>query len=227
MKNTLESADSSEKVNPENQTPTSIESQKSKSDKAFMSGVHNIQTYVYLAYAYILIMGIASDSIFYKFMGINIISYSNVLDVILSPLVHLIDSLALLVAIVAMPLVAFLYIKLLRFLVSKSKKKSKLASHDLIVGNLKNQVFVMTGIMIFAGLIGSGFGQGSQMSDRMKRKDLKPNHEIIFRNGESKKVHLIGSNSGFVFYVDKDESVVSISPIQENIVVMKKISEKN
>lgn len=227
MNNTIESADSSEKVNPENQTPTSIESQKSKSDNAFMSGVHNIQTYVYLAYAYILIMGIASDSIFYKFMGINIISYSNVLDVILSPLVHLIDSLGLLIAITAMPLIAFLYIKLLRFLVSKSKKKNELASHDLIVGNMKMQVFVMTGIMVFAGFIGSGVGKGSKMSEKMATKSLKPNHEITFRSGESKKVHLIGSNSGFVFYVEKTDSVVSVSPIQENIVVMKAIPEKH
>lgn len=204
----------------------SISPEKKPSENGFFSGIQHLQTYIYAGYAYILMMGIANDSIFYGFLGINIISYSNVLDVILSPLVHLIDAPLMLATIAGLPLVAFGYIKLLRYLVSKSKKKTKLASHQLIVGDLKVQLSVMTAIMVFSGFIGFGVGAGSRISTKLEQKALKVNHEIVFRNGDVKNVHVIGSNSGYVFYVEKDADVVSISPIQENIVVLKKISKK-
>ena len=206
------------------ETSAPNDSDKTSSD-SFITGAHHVQTYVYLGYAYILLMGIANDSIFYGFLGINIISYSNVLDVILSPLVHLIDNVILMGLIVGTPILAYLYIKLIRYAVPKIKRATKLALHDLVVGDIKKQIVVMTAIMIFSGFIGFGVGSGNKTSRKLEQKKLKPNHEISFKSGDSKKVHLIGSNSGFVFYVENESDVVSISPMQENIVVIKKIKE--
>jgi hypothetical protein len=106
---------------------------------------------------------------------------------------------------------------------SKKKKKTKLHSHKLVTDSMKNQVFVMTAIMVFSGYIGFGIGNGNKTKARLEKKSLKTDYELTFRGGETKNVHLIGSNSGFVFYVEEDATVVSISPFQENISVLKKL----
>jgi|GEM_PF-190632 hypothetical protein len=200
-----------------------VSSESKSENKDVLSNHYNIQTYVYVGYAYLLLMGIANDAIYYGFLGINIISYSNILDVLLSPLVRMIDNPKLLVTILGLPVIAYFYLKLIRFFARKKKKKTKLHSHKLVTDSMKNQVFVMTAIMVFSGYIGFGIGNGNKTKARLEKKSLKTDYELTFRGGETKNVHLIGSNSGFVFYVEEDATVVSISPFQENISVLKKL----
>ena len=47
----------------------------------------SIQDYLSLGYIYLLTLGILREVIYFGFLDVNILSFSNVLDVILSPLV--------------------------------------------------------------------------------------------------------------------------------------------
>ena len=55
------------------------------------SGKHGIQEYLSIGYLYLLVLGVIGDSIYYSFFDINIIRYSTVLDVLLSPIANLSD----------------------------------------------------------------------------------------------------------------------------------------
>jgi len=48
-----------------------------------------IQDYFSLGYVYLLILGIFKDVIYYGFLGINILEYASVADVLLSPIMYL------------------------------------------------------------------------------------------------------------------------------------------
>jgi len=45
-----------------------------------------IQDYLSIGYVFMLILGIFHETIYYKFLGVNILEYSSVLDVLISPI---------------------------------------------------------------------------------------------------------------------------------------------
>lgn len=48
-----------------------------------------IQDYISIGYIYLLLLGIIRESIFYGFMGVNIMSYSHIMDILLGPVAYL------------------------------------------------------------------------------------------------------------------------------------------
>lgn len=46
----------------------------------------SIQEYLSLGYIYLVVLGIISDVIYYKFFGIDILNYSTILDVLITPI---------------------------------------------------------------------------------------------------------------------------------------------
>lgn len=163
-----------------------------------------------LGYLYLLLLGIASDSIYYGLLGINFISYSNVLDVLLSPLVHLTDSLSFPAIIIGIPLVLYGLIKWDHKRKAKAEKPSPAPS--MLVWLL------LSAWVIFSAFIGFGLGGGFKMQERLRAGEIKPNHAITFTSGQAVEVKLIGHNSGYLFYVEPGDSTVTIAPVQGNVV---------
>ena len=54
-----------------------------------MNKSFTIQEYLSLGYLYLLILGVISDAIYYQFLHINILHYTTVLDVLLSPIARI------------------------------------------------------------------------------------------------------------------------------------------
>ena len=52
-----------------------------------------IQEYLPLGYLYLLVFGIVTDVIYYGALGVNIINYTSVTDILLSPIEKLVDGL--------------------------------------------------------------------------------------------------------------------------------------
>ena len=78
----------------------------------------NIQEYIYLSYLYLLIIGTLSYSIFYSFLDINIIKYSTVLDILISPIAILTEN-------IRIPLIMGSYILLIILFISWQQKRKK------------------------------------------------------------------------------------------------------
>ena len=79
--------------------------QKQSENKA--TNRRSIQDYLSLGYVYLVVVGIILDAIFYGILGINIIHYSSVLDVLLSPVAFFTDSIIVIAMIGGVALLFF------------------------------------------------------------------------------------------------------------------------
>lgn len=186
-----------------------------------------IQDYLSLGYVYLLVLGILRDTIYYSFFDVNIMEFSNVLDVLLSPVVYL----------AAKPSAVAFLLFLVVMLIPKPKLHSKLQKYkwyskifDVKKGNEQDvqkqgakAIIPLMAIAVACFFLGTGVGAGAKMSQRMADKTLSSTDLIIFVDGDEEQVAIISQNSSYLFYVKKDTDYISISPISG---VVKRIEMK-
>ncbi|MDW3647109.1 MAG: hypothetical protein R8P61_08605 [Bacteroidia bacterium] len=180
-----------------------------------------IQDYLSFGYLYLLILGIVRDSIYYGFMGINIIRYSDVMDVLLSPIAYL-----------SQEYVLFLIFLFITYWVAiqpsfHKKHRSKKWYSRIFNVEKRDNIYAeapliprempLIALMVASLLLGTGVGKGIKTADKMKAAELKMLDEISFLDNETEKVHVIGQNSSFIFYVREGKKEVSVSPINGTI----------
>lgn len=181
--------------------------------------VKTFSDYLPFGYLYLLVLGIATDSIYYGLLGINIITYSSILDVLLSPIARLTSNVVFPILVIILPLFSYFYLKFALAKMAKSNKKpSKLAALPLTTLWIG-----FTAMIIFATYIGNGVGGGMSIKSQIANKTLRMDYTITFQDDEVLDVRLVGSNSGFIFYIKEGNQVVTVSPIPYNV---KKIEEK-
>lgn len=176
----------------------------------------SIQDYVAVGYLYLLVLGIASDSLFYGALGINIIRYSTVLDVLLSPVVHLTDQVAFPLVIFGIPLVG---LAITRVFVRKGGGEVPLQIGGRVRARLGPMTFWagFSGMVIFSAYLGLGLGGGQALKSALDQGRLSMDHRLTFQDGSAVDVRMVGNNSTYAFYVVEGSRVVSVSPIHENI----------
>ncbi len=178
-----------------------------------------------LGYLYLLVLGIVSDSIYYGLLGINIISYSTILDVLLSPVSQITDNYKVLILIILLPAFAYFYMRLIRKWVEKKAEKSNKPIFALALSPIQLWLY-FTAFVIFSGYVGLGLGKGTKMKERMESGDLLPRHRLTFQDGKSLEVRMVGNNSSYIFYVAKGAKSVTVVPIQDNITKIEMIEDK-
>lgn len=194
-----------------------------------------IQDYLSIGYVILLILGVFHQTIYYKFLGVNILEYSSVLDVLISPISVIAGNLIMGVAIIFAVIVAIIYGKFLPKYHKNLAKKPKYQSGknkekiDKIIAQFESSNFslFMMILMVFSVFIGLGVGSGVKIKKLINKEELELTHEILFEDGTKQKIKKIGKNSLYVFYVTKAKDEVSISPIDGNIKVIKKLKKEN
>lgn len=181
----------------------------------------SIQEYIYLSYLYLLIVGTLSYSIYYTFLGINIIKYSSVLDILLSPIVILTEDFKTPLLVGGYILLMFLFIWWRQKRTKKSLQK-ELNQEDKIklkksYASLQKFKIIIPILGTFGFYIGYALGGGYKINNRIKSGDFEVNRMIEFTDGNTKKVKMIGLNSQYIFYASENEKQISITPISGNI----------
>jgi len=181
----------------------------------------SIQDYLSLGYLYLLILGVITDAVKYGFLGVNIINYSSVFDVLLTPIVYLTKDITLLISFIVLSLIICLFFYYLQRYYKKNKDedwyKKKMetakANNTLQVKPIDATIIVIA-IAIFGGFTGYGLGGGIFLSKDLKAGELGVNRIITFVDGETENVRLIGHNSQYLFYAVEKDTVITITPIQ-------------
>ena len=192
-----------------------------------------IQDYLSIGYVFLLILGVLHQTIYYNFLGVNIFEYSSILDVLISPVSVIAGDLKLLVGIIICIVLAVGYAKLLpkyytwlskkkKYQSGKKKEKLDKALKMFKTGSKQLLVF-MIALYIIGAFIGFGVGRGGKMKKRIENGDIKMTHQLIFNDGESHKVNLLGKNSLNAIYVIEGQKDVLVSPIEGNIKTIRKI----
>lgn len=195
---------------------------------------YNLQDYLSLGYVYLLVLGVFNQTIYYKFLNINILDYSSILDVLISPISIITGDLKIAIALVFAVLFGLLYKIILpryyKWLVKKEKYKSgknKEKIEKSLAGVKSNNFTIfIVGLMVFSVFIGLGSGRGSKMKKKINNGEIELTHEIVFQDNTSKKVNIIGKNSLNVFYVLKGNKEITIIPIEGNIKSIEKLKKE-
>jgi len=193
-----------------------------------------IQDYLSLGYVYLVVVGIILDAIFYGILGINIIRYSSILDVLLSPIAFLTNSIIVIAMIGGMLLLFFGVGRWNKSRHEKNRDKEWYRKkYD--VANLDKQyaksddvmaVFNIFGIFFISLFISYSTFRGNRLKKKIANQELELNRRITFQNDRVIEVSFIGMNSQYVFYLLENDSIITASPIQGNIKGIRKLVPK-
>lgn len=186
-----------------------------------MKSIEKIQNLLPLGYLLLVVLGIIKESVFFLQMGINILKYSSIMDVLISPIATLTSNLILLGGTVLMFIFHFYLPKMLY----KRRHKKwveemfelRETEEELSDKELKNH-FLMGSVKILsfallALFLGIGLGEGIGVSKKIKHNKLSYDYKLNYNTGESEEIAMIGSNSLYYFYLSKGNPSVKIAPV--------------
>ena len=177
-----------------------------------------IQGFLSIGYIYLIVMGILNETFYYNQIGIDILNYSNILDVIISPISKLTSNILRLIIFIV---IIFLSFKLPSILAKKKdenwfkrlmKFDANLSEKQVKSSLLKTFLFIVS-IGLFGFYVGSGIGKGFRMSEKIEKEKIEYNDHIKFINGDESNVEIVGTNSTYLFYLEKENKTVQITPI--------------
>jgi hypothetical protein len=199
-----------------------------------MKYLERIQALLPLGYLYLIVLGLLKESILFYPLGINIIQYSSITDILISPISDLSSSPKLIILIALVFIILFFYQnyiithnhltwanKLLgqnRINPESSKREIQKALLPVFIGFIAFELFV-----IFIGL---GVGKGITLSKRIKQNSLSANYRISSNSGKSEDIYIVELNSSYYFYLTKGNQNIKIAPI-ETINSLEVINNKN
>lgn len=187
-----------------------------------ITSINTIQDYLSIGYLYLLILGILSDSIYYGLLGINILSYSTILDVLLSPIVKVTDNLIFPVVVFIVPIFFYFY---LRYLQKASPEKMKQFSFFKSTQSITRIWLSLSAWVILSAYVGYGIGGSSKVKEQLQGEEVTANYRIFFNNKTPIEVKKVGNNSEYIFFIEQGSNEITISPIKNNILKMELIKQ--
>lgn len=184
-----------------------------------MKTLEELQKFISFGYLYLILMGLLQESLFFNQIGINILNYSSITDILVSPIAILTSHPILLLALVVISAILFTIPNYL------SKRSHKNWIQKNILKNKPNLnetetrtffsnlviVFFLTTLLCF--FLGIGLGMGEKIAERIANNKLEYNTKMTFGDGNSENVYLIETNSMYYFYLTKGNQNVKIAPI--------------
>ncbi|AKS42965.1 hypothetical protein [Wenzhouxiangella marina] len=168
-----------------------------------------------LGYLYLLILGIASQSIFYGLLGVNYLEYADLLDVLISPLALVTGHVVVLAVVVLVPAALYPYLRFVRWL--SLRKNPEAANSGLLAQPLgKAWLSLCAGSMLFA-FIGMGVGAGMAVKERLDNGESRIDYELTWTDGQVEQIALIRKNISYLFYARPGERSLTITPITDNV----------
>tara|TARA_B110000908_G_C10099397_1_gene377843 strand:- start:42 stop:635 length:594 start_codon:yes stop_codon:yes gene_type:complete len=177
-----------------------------------------IQGFLSVGYIYLIVMGILNETLYYSQIGIDILDYSSILDVLISPISRLTSSISRLIIFIIIVFFAFKLPNILAKYRDKNwfkkliKFEIELTKDEIKSSLLKTFLFIIA-IGLFGFYVGSGIGKGLRMSEKIENGEIEFNDQIKFISGDVSEVEIVGTNSMYLFYLEKDNKSVQITPI--------------
>lgn len=175
--------------------------------------------YLPLGYLYLIILGIIKESIFHYQIGIKILKFSSLTDILLSPISDITSEPITLIFLLVYFLFLFFFVYRRRnspsikkhFLSSKKVKNLSPEDYEKLV-NRTMIGYVFVGLFLFFS--GLGFGSGAQMNKRIKNQTLSYRNTIsLISDTATHEIHIITINSQYCFYVEKGTTKVQVAPL--------------
>jgi len=190
----------------------------------------SLQDYLSLGYLFLLVIGIAFDSIYYGILGINIIKYSTILDILLSPVAFLTSSIVIPIILGCGLIIPWVVHRWTVYYHEKNRVKDwyqakynvqnldEKFNNDSLDSKIPMFVIFLLSVFITYSVL-----EGNSDKNTIKAKKIEIDNRITFQNGDVKNVKLIGLNSQYIFYVTQNDTTITLAPIQGNITEIQKL----
>ncbi|SFN10317.1 hypothetical protein SAMN05421594_1032 [Chryseobacterium oleae] len=186
-----------------------------------MRYLEKIQAFLPLGYIYLIILGLLKETILFYPLGINILKYSSLTDILISPVSDMISNPILILMVLSVVLLFFLiqvlFIKYSHTNLVQKILKSYRMNQDLDKRQLRKALIpvfvILVGFELLALFVGLGIGQGVKIKKRLDTQTLKQNYTLTNSSGETAQIYLIDINSIYYFYVKKGEKQIKIAPV--------------
>lgn len=194
----------------------------------------SFQEYLSLGYLFLIVLGLVSEAIFYGFLGINYLEYVSILDALFSPISLLVNNKLLFGAFIVFIVLTYFFVLTLPKIHQKNKDKKwykKLYKEEgentkgIRVNKKSGFVFVVL-YFLFALLLGFRLGAGLNYKKKLTNFKFQSDCLLVFKDNSKLKVKKIGQNSAYIFYVEEKDSVVTATPILDNIKQIKRIKKE-
>ncbi len=184
-----------------------------------------MQDYLSFGYLYLLALGIIHDVVYYNFLGVNILSHSDITDVLLSPLASLAEIPQLFLVMLFVAGIIFVADKLVAYLRKRQaqKKPQKNIETPLEAFIRTNFILIAFSIAIFAMYLGLGLGEGMGRAEQLRSGEYTPKHRLYFENADSTDVWILGQNSRYIFCAVPPEKRLSVVPLEGNLKLVKQL----
>ncbi|EJL71413.1 hypothetical protein [Chryseobacterium populi] len=186
-----------------------------------MKYLEKIQGLLPLGYLYLIILGLLKESILFYQLGINILKYSSITDILISPIADMASSPILIIIIISVVLFFFIFQVIIIKNREKNWSKKLLGSYKINPESDKKELqktlipifFLLVSIELLALFVGLGIGEGSIIKKRIETQNLKYNYTITSESNEPVDIYMIDINSTYYFYVTKGDKHIKIAPV--------------
>lgn len=171
-------------------------------------------------YLFLILMGILKDSIYYYQLGINILKYSTITDILMSPIAEFTSNPVILGAIIWLFVSHY---KLPKYLAKNSHKRIiqklfELKPTDELTEketqSYYNGIAIKSlAIVLLSFFLGYGMAGGYYLKEKIKKNDLKYESKLNFGDEKSEQIYLISANSLYYFYLTKGNDAIQIAPL--------------
>ncbi|MEN2415940.1 hypothetical protein [Flavobacterium mesophilum] len=180
----------------------------------------DIQKLLPFGYLFLVIMGIIKECFFHYQLGINILKYSTIMDILISPIATFTSNPIVLIFILSL----FLFHYYLPSILSKYNdrkfliKTFDLKNIDKLSPAEAKSYFNSISIKTLAAILCSfflGYGLAGGYATAKKIRDHKESYtyKINYNSGESEEIFLINTNSLYYFYTAKGSKIIKITPL--------------
>lgn len=186
-----------------------------------MKYLEKIQELLPLGYLYLIILGLLKESILFYQLEINILKYSSITDILISPIADMASSPILIIIIISVVLFFFLFQIILVKNSDKNWSKKLLGSYKInnevdkktLQKSMIPVFSTLVAIELLALFVGLGLGEGNIIKKRINTQNLKYNYRIIPESGKPTDIYMIDINSSYYFYVAKGDKNIKIAPV--------------
>jgi len=173
-------------------------------------------------YLFLVIMGILKESVFYYQININILKYSTIMDILISPIATLTAHPVILIALIVIVVFSFAFPSFLSKQANKNKRwafqMASLKGHEnmskeAIENHFTNMFVKFLAMMLLSFFVGIGWGEGIGLTRKIRENKLKYDYKLNYGDDSFEQVHLIGSNSMYYIYLAKGNKTIKIAPL--------------
>lgn len=186
-----------------------------------MKYLEKIQILLPLGYLYLILLGLLNESLQYYQLGINILNYSSITDILIRPIAEIFSKPSLTIAIITVCIILFLIQFLLVSFINKNPTRKVFGKVRFTEEATRKEIHkkIFPFIVFFISFeflsifVGLGVGSGETIANKLQQNNFTNNYRVSFSSGKTEDVYIFDLNSSYYFYAVKGSKNIHIAPV--------------